>query len=169
MSKSFLDSTTLGFLGAALCLFVIVWIARGSATAMTGLTAGLKLFLRYGLLIASSMVLASLLQTLIPKEFIAKYLGAASGWRGISLGVLVGLLFPGSPYAAMPLFSGLLQMGTSVPTGVAMVCAWGLLSVGRIPFQVAVMGGRFTLIQAVSSLLLPLVAGAIAQLLELLL
>lgn len=161
-----LDSTTLRFVLAALLLFLIAWGTKGSAVALAGLTSGLSLFLRYALLIASSMVIASLLQTLIPKELVAKYLGSALGWRGIILGALAGGLTPGSPYAAMPLFGGLIRMGATVPTGVAMVCAWGLFSVGRIPFQAAVLGGRFTLIQVISSVLLPLLAGAVARLLE---
>jgi|GEM_PF-1301466 len=142
-----LDSTTLGFLGASFILFAIVWGIKGPAPALSGLKSGLALSLRYALLIISSMVLATLFQTLVSREFITRHLGASSGWRGITLGSLIGALFPGSPYAAMPLFATLMQMGAGIPTGVAMVCAWGLLSIGRLPFQAAVMGGRFTAIQ----------------------
>ena len=112
------------------------------------------------------MILASLLQSLIPRDILVKYLGISSGWRGIILGTLIGALTPGSPYAAMPFFAGLIKTGISFPVGVAMACSWGLLSVGRIPFEAAVMGGEFTLIKVISSLLLPFVAGSIAQILQ---
>lgn len=164
--RGIFDSTTLGFVAGTVLMFLLAWGMKGSAVALAGLKSGLILFLRYGLLIVSSMVFASLLQTLLPKEAILKYLGVSSGWRGLILGTLLGAITPGSPYAAMPLFAGLIRMGASVPTGVAMVCAWGLLSVGRIPFQAAVMGGKFTFIQVISSLLLPFLAGALAQLLK---
>lgn len=66
----------------------------------------------------------------------------------------------------MPLFAGLMRMWASVPTGVAMVSACGLLSLWRIPFQAAIMGGRFTLVQVFRRLLLPFLAGALARLME---
>lgn len=165
MSNRVFDSTTLGFVGAAGVLFVILW-ARDPSLALSSSKAGLTLFARYAILIVASMLVASFAQALIPKQVIASYLGGASGWVGILLGTLIGGLTPGSPYAALPLFAGIMRMGASVPTGVAMVCAWGLWSIGRIPFEAAVMGARFTLIQVVSSAALPLVAGSIAWLLQ---
>lgn len=165
MSK-FLDSTTLGFIGATLLLFAVVCGIKGSAPALSALQSGLSLSVKFALLIVSSMILAALFQALVPRELVVRHLGASSGWRGIALGVLIGVLFPGSPYAAMPLFAGLMRMGAGVPTGVAMVSAWGLLSIGRLPFQAAVMGGRFTLVQAVSTVVLPFMAGFVAQSVE---
>lgn len=162
----FFDSTTIGFVVAAFILFLIAWGTKGYEVAAMGVKSGLVLFLRYGILIVASMVFASLLQTLIPKDTIVKYLGASSGWRGIFLGTIIGALTPGSPYAAMPFFAGLMRSGASFPTSVAMACAWGLLSVGRLPFEAAVLGGKFTLIKVISSLLLPVVAGAVAYFLK---
>jgi len=141
----FFDTTTVGFIIG------------------TSVKNGFDLFLRYGVLIVFSMILASLLQSLIPRDILVKYLGISSGWRGIILGTLIGALTPGSPYAAMPFFAGLIKTGISFPVGVAMACSWGLLSVGRIPFEA---GGEFTLIKVISSLLLPFVAGSIAQILQ---
>ncbi|NLC47311.1 MAG: hypothetical protein GX766_09260 [Firmicutes bacterium] len=162
----FFDSTTVGFIIGTVILFLIAWGVKGLEIAKTSVKNGFDLFLRYGVLIVFSMIFASLLQTLIPRDIIVKYLGTSSGWRGIVLGTLIGALTPGSPYAAMPLFAGLIRTGVSFPVGVAMACAWGLLSIGRIPFEAAVMGGEFTLIKVISSLLLPCIAGGIAQLLQ---
>lgn len=161
-----LDSTTVGFLVAALVSFVVAWAIKGYPVALAGVRSGLTLFFRYLILIASSMVIASLFQVLIPSQLIARYLGTSSGWRGLALGTLIGALTPGSPYSAMPLFAGFMRMGAGVPTGVSMVCAWGLLSIGRVPFQAAVLGSRFTLVQVVTSVLLPVLAGATAYLLK---
>jgi len=165
MGKIF-DSTTIGFIVAALILFLVSWGIKGYELALSGVKNGLILFLRYALLIAASMVFATLLQLLIPKEIIVNYLGASSGWRGILLGAIIGGLTPGSPYAALPFFIGLMKSGAGVPTGVAMVSAWGLYSVGRIPFELAVMGGKFTLVQVLSTILFPFLAGILASLIH---
>lgn len=156
------DSTTLGFIGAAAVLFVLVW-GKNPSLALSACTTGLTLVARYAVVIVASMLTAALAQALIPKQTIAAYLGSASGLRGILLGTVIGGLTPGSPYSAMPLFAGIMRMGAGVPTGVAMVCAWGLWSIGRIPFQAAVMGTKFTLVQVIASFALPVTAGLIAQ------
>lgn len=159
------DLTTLGFVVTAAILFTILWF-KDSSLAISSCKSGLNLFIRFAVLIASSMLVTSFIQALLPKEVIASYLGGKSGIVGILLGTLIGGLTPGSPYAAMPLFAGIMRMGASIPTGVAMVCAWGLWSIGRIPFQTAVMGVRFTLIHIVSSIFLPIIAGIVAGFLQ---
>lgn len=165
LSKIF-DSITLGFVIAAVILFIIIISVKGVLAAASATQDALTLFIRYALLIIASMLVASYIQILIPKEFIAKYLGSAAGFKGILLGTVIGGITPGSPYAAFPFFAGIMRMGASIPTGVAMVCAWGLWSIGRVPFEAAVMGVKFTLIQVITSFLLPILAGLMAQLLE---
>ncbi len=165
MDNKIFDSTTLSFLVAAIVLFIILWV-KDPSLAVSSCKSGINLFLRYAILIISSMLVASFAQALVPKEIISSYLGGKSGFVGILLGTLIGGLTPGSPYAALPLFAGILRMGASIPTGVAMVCAWGLLSIGRIPFETAVMGARFTLIHIASSVFLPIIAGLVAWFLE---
>ncbi|HHY04658.1 MAG TPA: hypothetical protein GX534_05685 [Thermoanaerobacterales bacterium] len=164
MNKIF-DSTTLGFLIVAIVLFIVLWF-KDPSLAVSSCKSGVGLFLKYAILIISSMLVASFAQALISKEIISSYLGGKSGFVGILLGTLIGGLTPGSPYAALPLFAGILRMGASIPTGVAMVCAWGIWSIGRIPFEIAVMGTRFTLIHIVSSIFLPIVAGLVAWFLQ---
>ncbi|GLI51446.1 hypothetical protein TSYNTROOL_15320 [Tepidanaerobacter syntrophicus] len=164
LSKIF-DSTTLGFMAAAIILFIIVLI-KDASLAVSASKDGLTLFVRYAVLIISSMLIAAYIQALIPKDLITSYLGGASGFKGIFLGSLIGGLTPGSPYAALPFFAGIMRMGASVPATVAMVCAWGLWSIGRIPLEAAVMGAKFTMIQVISSFILPILAGLVAWFLE---
>ena len=159
------DSTTIGFIVAAIVLFVIL-CARDVSGAISATRDGLVLFLRYLVLILSAMLVATYVQALIPKELVTAYLGKQSGLRGIVLGTVVGGLTPGSPYAAMPFFAAIVSMGASIPTGVAMVCAWGLWSIGRLPIEAAVMGSKFALIRIMSSIFLPIVAGLIAWFLQ---
>lgn len=164
MNKN-LDLTTLVFLTIAIILFIILWF-KEPALAISSCKSGISLFMRYVILIISSMLVVSFIQALIPKEIISSYLGGKSGFVGILLGTLIGGLTPGSPYAALPLFAGILRMGASIPTGVSMVCAWGLWSIGRIPFELAIMGTRFTIIHIASSIFLPIIAGFIAWFLQ---
>jgi uncharacterized protein len=158
------DTTTIAFGLFALILFLFLWVKDPSA-AKTTAQSGLFLFLRYSFLIIFSMMIAAMLPALIPKEIIAQYLGGASGWRGILLATLIGGLTPGAPYAVFPLIAGLIRQGMGLAPAVSMVCAWGLWSMGRVPFQAAVLGGQFIFVQVLVSLPLPFVAGTLTGLL----
>ncbi len=148
----------------ALIIFLLLW-SRDPSIAKDSAQSGLLLFLRYSFLIIFSMLIAAMLPTLISREIIVQYLGGASGWRGILMATLRGGLTPGAPYAVVPLIAGLMKQGMSFAPAMSKVCAWGLWSLGRVPFQAAVLGGRFTLIQVLVSLPLPLIAGFFTELL----
>lgn len=79
---------------------------------------------------------------------------------------LIGGLTPGAPYAVVPLIAGLMKQGMAFAPAVSMVCAWGLWSLGRVPFQAAVLGTKFTFVQVLVSLPLPLIAGTITELIQ---
>lgn len=156
------DPTTIVFGLAALVLYLLLWV-KDPSTAKATAQNGLFLFLRYSFLIIFSMMIAVMLPALVPKEIIIKYLGGASGWRGILLASLLGGLTPGAPYAVFPLIAGLMRQGMGLAPAVSMVCAWGLWSLGRVPFQAAVLGGKFTLVQVLVSLPLPFVTGTLTS------
>lgn len=158
------DPTTITFGLLALILFLLLWLKDPSVAKVTA-QSGFFLFLRYSFLIIFSMLIATMIPALIPKELILRYLGGASGWRGILLATLIGGLTPGAPYAVLPLIAGLIRQGMGLAPAVSMFCAWGLWSLSRIPFQVAVLGGKFTFTQVLVSLPLPFVAGTLTGLL----
>ncbi|MEM1644046.1 MAG: permease [Desulfurococcaceae archaeon] len=160
------DATTIGFIAAVVIFFILVLSIRGLNNAIAGVSGGIHTFARYSLLIILSMILAGLIQKAVPKEVISEYLGSASGWRGVALGTLIGALFPGAPYAALPLFASFIKMGAGAPAVVSMTASWGLISIGRMPYQAAVMGGRLTAIYVVSVFALPIAAGYIALVIE---
>ncbi len=155
------DTTTVAFGLLALVLFILIWL-RDPSAATESAKGGMTLFVRYSFLIIFSMMVAAMMPALVSKEIIAQYLGGASGWRGVLLGTLIGGLMPGAPYAVFPFIAGLMKLGMGIAPAVSMVCAWGLWSIGRVPFEAAVMGGRFTLIQVIASLPLPIIAGTLA-------
>lgn len=164
--EEILDPTTIGLILAIIVLFFFLTLSKGINRAINGVLLGLDTFIRYVLIIVLAMVLAGLVQVAIPRELVTRYLSITSGWRGIVIGALIGAAFPGAPYAAIPLFASFIKMGASIPTIVAMLASWGLLSIGRMPFQLAVTGARFTIIYITCVLLLPIVAGFLALIAE---
>ena len=91
-------------------------------------------------------------------------MGTESGFRGILIGSAVGGLTPGGPYIAMPIAAGLMQTGAGIGTMVAFMTGWSLWAFTRLPLEIGIMGWKFTAIRLACTLLLPIIAGLIANL-----
>ena len=111
-----------------------------------------------------AMIIAGLVQTLIPRDLISQWVGDESGFRGILIGSVAGALTPGGPYVSLPIAAGLLKTGASIPTMVAFVTGWALMSIARLPLEVGIMGWRFTLIHMLSVIIFAPLAGLLAGL-----
>jgi len=114
-------------------------------------------------LLVFALIVAGMVQVLLPQELLSKWVGAESGMRGILIGTVAGALAPGGPYVSFPVAAGLLRSGASVGTMVAFVTGWSLWAVSRLPMEVGVLGWKFTLIHIASTFFFPPIAGLIAQ------
>jgi uncharacterized membrane protein YraQ (UPF0718 family) len=77
-----------------------------------------------------------------------------------------GALAPGGPFILFPILAVLLQKGASIGAVTSFVTSWALLGLHRIAaFEVPLLGWRFALVRVASSLVFPVVIGAVAQLL----
>jgi len=116
-------------------------------------------------LLIFAFIVAGMVQILIPREMLSKWIGAESGMRGILIGSLAGGLAPGGPYVSLPIVAGLLKSGASIGTMVAFLTGWSLWAVSRLPMEVGILGWKFTLVRVLSTIIFPPIAGVIAQLL----
>jgi uncharacterized membrane protein YraQ (UPF0718 family) len=147
----------------ALALFIVASL-QGEGKNITGLKSAWSMTWQILPLLIFALITAGMVQVLIPKEVIAKWVGDESGIRGILLGTLAGAFTPGGPYVSLPIAAGLLKAGAGIGTMVAFVAAWSLIAVSRLPLQVGIMGWRFTWIHLLSVVVLAPVAGLIANL-----
>jgi len=138
---------------------------QGHGEHLAGLRTGMGLLLRMLPLLVAAMVVAGMVQTLLPKELLSKWIGSESGFRGILFGCLAGGLAPGGPFVNLPIAIALLRAGASVSTMVAFLTAWSLWAIARLPMEFGILGWKFTLIRLASVLLFPPLAGIIAHLL----
>ena len=145
----------------AAALVAVAYFKGGQHTA--GLKVGGKMMVQVLPLLLASFAVAGLVQVLVPKEFIAKWLGEASGIKGIFIGCFAGAITPGGPFVSFPIVASLYQSGAGIGTVVGFVTAWSLWAVTRLPMEVGLIGPRVTLIRVASTLLFPPLAGLIAR------
>jgi len=146
---------------AVILLILAYFVAKD--LPLSGLETGGKMFLEILPLLIFAFIIAGMVQVLIPKEFILKYLGAEAGFKGILIGCIAGGLTPGGPYVSFPIVASIWKSGAGIGTVVAYVTAWSLWAVGRLPYEISLIGPKFALIRFLSTLIFPPIAGLIAQ------
>ena len=154
------------------------WIVTGVLIALGGvafgrggmpllseaLTNGIRLFARFGAVIFISFLAVGLAETLMPRDWVSGALGEESGWKGLVVATLAGLITPAGPYISMPLAAGMLRSGAAPATIVAFLSAWSLLAIHRlVAWEIPILGVAFALTRWTLCLALPVLAGALAR------
>lgn len=150
-------------MGVILVALIGVAIWRGGGSLQKGLTFGGKTFLTTLPLLIMAFAIAGLVQILVPREFIVKWLGAGAGYKGIMIATVAGAVTPGGPYVSFPIVASLYKSGASVGTVVAFVTAWSLWAVARFPLEIGLVGPKLAIARFLSTLIVPPLAGLFAQ------
>ena len=145
-----------------LIAMTLVVIGYYKGQHVEGLKAGLNMTVAILPMLIFAFIVAGMIQVILPKELLIKWVGTESGFRGILVGSIAGACAPGGPYLSLPIAAGLLRSGASIGTMVAFLTGWSLWAFARLPMEVGIMGWKFTLIRLISVLLLPPIAGLIA-------
>ena len=157
------DRTTWILGSAALILGVLAWQQGGWRLAWEGLLAGGQILLSVVPLLMAAFLIAGLIQVLVSRETVTRWLGTESGWRGIALACLGGALIPGGPYVYYPIAAVLMKSGASLGVLVAFVTAKNLWSVSRLPLEFALLGPQLTVVRFAVTLLAPPLLGLAAE------
>jgi len=149
----------------AVIAIVLVFIGyqKGGGEHILGLKSAGNLLMQILPLLIFAFIVAGMVQVLVPTEMISKWVGAESGFRGILIGTVVGGFMPGGPYVSLPIVAGLLRLGASVGTMVALLTGWSLWAFSRLPIEVGILGWQFTLIRLACTFIFPPIAGLIAN------
>jgi len=144
-------------------LFVIAF-RRGEGLPRKALGVGSGIIVKILPLLLLAFVLSGMLQVAIPPAYIEQWLGQQAGLKGVLIGGACGALIPGGPYVSFPIIAGVYKAGAGISTVIAFITGWAMLGVGKIPFELALMGTRFTCARIVLFFVFPFIAGWMAYL-----
>ena len=148
----------------AFALGLFVWtVLRGGNLWQEGVRAGASNMLRLTPILVLSFLVAGLLEVLLPKQVLVRWLGSGTGLRGILAGCLVGALMPGPPYALYPLIVSFYRGGAGIGALVGLLSGKALWNVHHLPPALAIMGPGLSAAHFLSNLLFPPLAGLIAH------
>ena len=112
-----------------------------------------------------ALILAGMLQVIIPQETVARYFGRQTGIGAILMASAAGVVTPGGPMVSVPLLVVLANSGMALGPLVAYMTSWSLFGVQRIiAWEAPLMGWRFVLVRVIPSLAFPVIAGWLVKL-----
>ena len=153
-----IPTITMGVIAVAL-----IFISYQKGVHIQGLKTSGNMLVQLLPLLIFAMIIAGMIQQLMPHELISRWVGEESGFRGLLIGSVLGGLMPGGPMTSLPIAAGMLRLGASVGTMVAFLTGWSLLAISRVPLEVGLLGWKFALIRLACVFFFPPIAGLIAN------
>ena len=118
--------------------------------------------------IIAAMLVAGMIWVMLPRDRLTRMIGSESGFKGLVIAAMAGVVTPGGPSAAFSLLAVLGAAGADRGAMVACIASWSMLGFQRIiVWDVPMMGAEFSLTRFLVSLPLPILAGLIARALPL--
>ncbi len=95
--------SSIGVMGG-LTLVMVIWaFAKGPDLPLRGFQATFELLQDVWLPLLLGFCLAGFFDVLVPRDLLVRWMGEQSGWQGIVIGWLIGLVMPGGPYVVFPI------------------------------------------------------------------
>jgi len=152
--------------GLAVSAGVAVYLRDGSERFLAILMEDISLFGTMLPRMLAGCLMGAFVTLLLPREAVARWVGADSGITGILIATAVGAILPGGPFTIYPVAGALLLAGADAGAACAFVISWTLLGYARaIVWELPFFGLDFVTWRIIFSLPLPILAGLAARIL----
>jgi len=157
--RSPLDTSTLLLAAVAVVLAILAYL-KDPGLPMLGAKNGVAMLAFVIPRMVVAIILAGLMQVLVPQDFVSRHFGQGGGVRALLLATLAGMVTPGGPMVTVPFMVALANSGAALSSLVAYMTAWSLFGLQRIiAWEAPLMGWRFVVARVVPSLAFPVIAG----------
>lgn len=143
-----------------------VFVREGQGRFLEILKSDFDLFIVMQPKVLAACIIAALVAVLLPREMVSRWVGAESGFFGLVIGALAGVILPGGPITIFPIASAFVAVGADVGVAIAFITSWTLLGYSRaLVWELPIFGLDFLIWRSVAAVPLPIVAGILARLL----
>src|SRR5438132_2599105 len=157
--RPLVDLSTIVLIVLALVLAAVAYV-KDPGLPLIGAKNGFAMLTFILPRLVPALILAGLMQVLVPEAVVSRYFVRESGLRAILIATLAGMLTPGGPMVSVPFMVALAHSGAALPPLVAYMTSWSLFGMQRIiAWEAPLMGWRFVIVRVVPSLAFPVVAG----------
>ena len=143
---------------------VVVYLRDGTEKFLAILGNDLGLFAAMLPKMAAGCLIGVFSTLLIPREVVARLVGAESGLTGLIIATFAGIIMPGGPMTIYPVAGAFLAVGADVGAALAFVTSWTLLGYARaLVWELPFFGPDFVFWRIVVAIPLPIVGGLLAR------
>jgi uncharacterized protein len=141
-------------------LIAVAYLVQGWTMVFDGLRLSGQMLETVWLRMILGLLMAGMVQVVIPAEAIGHLMGEGAGLRGILVGTLAGSITPGGPFVNFPIVAALRGSGAGFGPLAAYLTAWGLIPVHRtLIWEFSFMGPKFVFARLLASLVVPILIG----------
>ena len=116
-------------------------------------------FIEMALILPAVMVILGLFAVWVPKDIVVKYLGNASGIRGIFLAIILGALPTGPLYIAFPMAAALLKKGAKISNIIVFLSAWACIKIPQEMVELQFLGIQFMISRLILTIIFVVLMG----------
>lgn len=149
------DWIFLGFAAAAMAVLLMIFPDKVGPV----LSTSEEYFMEMVWILPAVMVLMGLFKVWISKEMVVKYLGEASGLKGIFIAVVLGATPTGPLYVAFPLAAAMLEKGARVMNIIIFLSAWACIKIPQEMVELQFLGLNFMVTRLVLTIVLASIMG----------
>ena len=143
---------------------LVVYLRDGWDRFATVFLGDMHIFLDILPKMAAGCLIGVLSTLLIPREMVARLVGAESGFTGLVIATFAGAIMPGGPVTVYPVAGAFLAVGADIGAALAFVTSWTLLGYARaLVWELPFMGTHFVLWRMAVAPVLPLFVGLVGR------
>jgi uncharacterized membrane protein YraQ (UPF0718 family) len=162
--KPFDLSTAIVFAISALAA-VTVYVREGPDRFLSIFQSDVLLFGNMLPKMLAGCLIGGFVTMLLPRELVARLVGAESGLTGLLIATATAAVLPGGPFTIYPVAGAFLGIGADAGTAIAFITSWMLLGYNRaLVWEMPFFGPDFVLWRIAVSLPLPILAGILGRL-----
>ena len=152
------------FAAVALVTGYFTWHMKGEAKVEQAVLGDVDVLLFLFPRMLGGMLVAGLVQAVLPPDIVSKWVGENSGLRGIIIAAIVGALTPGGPMTSFPIVVAFYMTGADRGALVAYLTGWSLLGFQRfLVWELPLLGPDVSFYRILAVFWLPVLAGVIAR------
>jgi len=120
-------------------------------------------FIEMMLILPAVMVMLGLFEVWVPKNIVVKYIGKASGMKGILLSLTLGALPTGPLYIAFPMAAALIRKGAKISNIVIFLSAWACIKIPQEMVELQFLGLHFMLSRLILTVAFVIIMGLLIE------
>jgi len=120
-------------------------------------------FIEMILILPAVMVMLGLFEVWVPKNIVVKYIGKASGMKGIFLSLILGALPTGPLYIAFPMAAALIRKGAKISNIVIFLSAWACIKIPQEMVELQFLGLHFMLSRLILTVAFVIIMGLLIE------